>query len=255
MGSLEFNIPSLKIYSNFSLNNINFVVPNKTICALIGNNGSGKTSLINLLVKNQPCKANMIFVNNIDLNKLSYKELSKFVSYVPQINYIYPELSVWDFVSIGRLPHTNFLGFLTKKDKKIINNVLDLLKINHLASCKISQLSGGQLQKIIVANALVQETSIVVFDEPLNHLDLKSQEELCLLIKNLRDQFEKTILVVLHDIEIAANLADKIVIVNNGKTPIIGAPINVITSENIKAYFGVNRIVKKVNNKIIIVEN
>ncbi|WP_033160071.1 ABC transporter ATP-binding protein [Mycoplasmoides alvi] len=252
MNDLVFSINNLRIYPHFNLQNIKFSILQNNICAFIGNNGAGKSSLINLLVKNCHLQNENIFIKNKDLNKISYKELSKLISYVPQINNIYHELSVWDFIAIGRLPHTNFLGFLTKNDKEIIKTISKLLKIDALFELKINQLSGGQLQKVIIANALVQETPIIVLDEPLNHLDLQSQEDMLILIKKLKNDFNKTIIIVLHDIEIAANLADQIVVFYNGSVPLIGKPIDIITSENIKKYFNVDKKIILIKDKFVI---
>ncbi|WP_036448904.1 ABC transporter ATP-binding protein [Mycoplasmoides pirum] len=249
MKNIKINISYLKMYSFFELKNINLEIKKNSICSWIGNNGSGKTTLINLLIKNYKCENNMIFIDDLDINKFSYKNLSKFISYVPQINSIYPELSVWDFVCIGRLPYTNFLGFLKKEDKKIINEILETLNILDLKDRKIGSLSGGQKQKVIIANALVQETPIIILDEPLNHLDVEAQDEIIKLILELKNKLFKTIIVVLHNFEIAANISDYIACFFQGSIPLYGTPKEVITSENIKKYFGVNRTIYIENNK------
>lgn len=251
MSYIKIDIDNQYISDKFSLKNIHFSIDKNSICVFIGNNGAGKTSLINLLIKNYKLN-DSIYIDNKNLNKISYKDLSKYISYVPQINSIYNELTVWDFVSIGRLPQTNFLGFLTKKDKDIINDVLNDLKISEFKNNFISHLSGGQRQKVIIANALVQQTPIMIFDEPLNFFDLEAQDDIYKLIKKLK-KANKTIIIVLHDIEIAANLADKIVIFYNGTTPCIGNPQNVITTENIKKYFNVDRKIY-IQDQIIKVE-
>ena len=211
MSYISIKINQFKISNTFALSNVNFDIAKGSICTLIGNNGSGKTSFLNLLVKNHKLSKDMIYLDKQDLADLSFKSLSKYLAYVPQNNLIYPEVSVIDFISMGRLPHTNFLGVLSRKDKAIIDDVIDELKITHLKQQTFGSLSGGQRQKVIIANALVQETPIIILDEPLNFLDLKASDEICELIKHLKYQFNKTIILVLHEIQIAANLADQLI--------------------------------------------
>ncbi|WP_027119665.1 ABC transporter ATP-binding protein [[Mycoplasma] testudinis] len=250
--AISIDIPFLKISDRFNLSNIKFEIPDKKVTALVGNNGTGKTTLLNCLVKNQKIKKNQILIDGNDITKISYKMLAKQIAFIPQINDIFKDISAYDYLSMGRLPHTNFLGILNKNDRKIINDVITELKIEKIVTQPIGKLSGGERQKIIIGNALVQQTPIIVLDEPLSYLDLKSKEEIIGLISQFSKIHQKTIVIVIHELELAANIADQIVVFYDGKTSLIGEPKNVITSTNIKKYFGVEKQVKFENNKFYI---
>ncbi len=250
MLSVRFNIPRLKVHPGFDLSDVSFAIAENEICAWIGNNGSGKTSLINVLTKNAKAKDGMVFLGGTDLNRIACRRLAQYVSYVPQINEIYGELSVHDFVSVGRLPHTNFMGRLTKEDKAIVARALADLGIERLRDRRIGELSGGQRQKAIIASALAQQTPLVVLDEPLNHLDAAAKDGVIALIGDLKSRWDKTVIVALHDFEVAANLADKVACFHGGSVRAFGAPKDVITPENLKRYFGVDRTVDSSGGKI-----
>lgn len=250
MSLIRFNIDKINISNSFKLSNINFEISKNSICSFIGNNGAGKSSLLNLIIKNRKIPNNNILINNEDLNNISYKKLSLKMSFIPQINSIYEELLVYDFVAMGRIPHTNTFGILKKEDKKIIDEVFQLLNIEKFKNDYFGTLSGGERQKVIIANALVQETPIIIMDEPLTYLDLKAKDEIIKIINDLKNKYKKTIIMAIHELEIAANISDQIVIFYNGTTPVQGKPLEVITDANLLNYLGVNRKITVENKQI-----
>lgn len=251
MSLIKININQINISNSFKLNNINFEINENAICSFIGNNGAGKSSLLNLIIKNRKIpNNNNIWINNEDINNISYKKLSLKISFIPQINSIYEELLVYDFVAMGRIPHTNTFGILKKEDKKIIDEVFHLLNIEKFKNNYFGTLSGGERQKVIIANALVQQTPIIVMDEPLTYLDLKAKDEIINIINDLKNKYKKTIVMAIHELEIAANISDQIVIFYNGTTPISGKPIEVINDANLLNYLGVKRKVTVENKQI-----
>lgn len=247
---IKVNINKINISNSFKLSNINFEILENSICSFVGNNGAGKSSLLNLIVKNHKVPNNNIWINDEDLNNISYKKLSLRIAFIPQINSIYEELLVYDFVAMGRIPHTNTFGILKKEDKKIIDEVFDLLKIEKFKNNYFGSLSGGERQKVIIANALVQETPIIIMDEPLTYLDLKAKDEIINIITDLKNKYNKTIIMAIHELEIAANISDQIVIFYKGTTPTFGKPLEVINDINLLNYLGVKRKVTIENKQI-----
>lgn len=250
MNLIKISINKINISNNFKLNNINFNISENSICSLIGNNGAGKSSLLNLIIKNHKIPNNNIWINDEDLNHISYKKLSLKISFVPQINNVYEELLVYDFVAMGRIPHTNTFGILKKEDKQVIDEVFHILNIEKFKNNYFGSLSGGERQKVIIANALVQQTPIIIMDEPLTYLDLKAKDEIIDIIKDLKNKYKKTIIMAIHELEIAANISDQIVIFYNGTTPVSGKPLEVITDINLLNYLGVKRKVSVENKQI-----
>lgn len=246
---IEFKINHLKINDKFSLNNVNFSIYENKINTIIGKNGSGKSSILNLLVKNYKLDNNDLFIDNKDINKISYKELSHLISFIPQINTIHEEMLVYDYLELCRSIYANFLGFLSKKEKNKIIEVTTKLQISNLIYKTFKELSGGERQKVLISGCLVQDTPIIVMDEPLTYLDLNNQIEILDLIKSLKNDYSKTIILVLHELEYAYNVSDQLTLMNNGNLVCSNIPKNVLTTENMKKYLNINASFKIVENK------
>lgn len=244
---LEIKINELKINKQFCLKEIEFSITNNEIVVIVGQNGSGKSSLIKSIIKENNVKNDMVLLQNKDINKISFKELSFLVSYVPQINNLSNEMLVYDYLELSRSMYANFLGFLNNKEKAKILEVAKQLNIENLLYQKFEALSGGQRQKIVVASCLVQNTPIIIMDEPLTYLDINNQIEMVKLIKELKNQFQKTIIIVLHELELAFNLADKVLLLNNGKQIMFDIPDKVFSKNNLKKYFNVDACFKKID--------
>lgn len=248
-------IASLPTARNFTLQKVHFVIQPKSLCALIGQNGAGKSSLLNCLVKNNPVKRQQIWFDNQDLFKLNVSELGKYIAYVPQENNIYSQTLVRDYVALGRMPHLNWLGWLRKKDHAIINAALHATQTTQLQNRLISTLSGGQKQRVILASALAQDAPIIVLDEPLTGLDLAAQDEIATLLKKLVKEHHKTIIVAIHELDWAVRIADQIAWLHQGTLVACGTPKAVVTAEHIQRYFGVKReVIVDANNNLRIIK-
>ena len=245
----QFNIDSLKINNGFNLNNINLNIYENQINTIIGKNGSGKSTLLSIMTKYLKPKKNQLIIEQKDILDINYKKLSKLVSIAPQINNIYEDMLVYDYLELSRSPYANFLGFLNKEDKNKILEIAKTLKIEHLLYKKFNELSGGERQKIVLSSCLIQDTKIIIMDEPLTFLDLKNQLEIIELIQDLKNKYNKTIILVLHELEFAFNISDFISIIDNGTIVLSDKPINVLTNQNMKNYFNIDANFKLVDKK------
>lgn len=169
----------------------------------------------------------------------SSKELAKRLAYVPQILDFPKNIKVYDFVKLGRFPHAK-LGMSQKQENEIIMQALETVEMSDFSDVYLEDLSGGQQQRCLIAMALAQDTNTIVLDEPTNHLDIKSQLEIIDLLHRLNHQLNKTIILVIHDLNYSIRYANKLLVLKHGKCVAFGDCQNVITEELIKDVFEVN---------------
>jgi len=190
--------------------NLNIDLNAGNLVCLLGKNGIGKSTLLRTLTKVQPSLEGEIFINSNNLEKLNYKGFSKMVSLVLTERLPDNSLTVFELVALGRQPYTNWIGYLTTEDLQIIDDAFEKTATKHLINSKCYELSDGQLQKVLVARALTQNTPIIVLDEPTAHLDIHHTIETFTLLKKLAKNFNKTVIVSTHEINLALQLADEL---------------------------------------------
>ena len=235
--NLTYQVKDKKI-----LDDINLLIKSKEKIALIGPNGSGKTTLLRHLYKDINVSEGRILLDNQSIGKMKRNSYSKKVAVVSQENYNnYNGFSSKDVVMMGRYPYKGFFNDYDSDDKKIVEKCLMKVGMLHEKNREFSSLSGGEKQRVLIARAFSQESEIIILDEPINHLDIKYQIELMKLLKTI----DKTVIMSLHNIEIALNWCDKAILLNKGKLMDFGKPLDVITEKNIKNVF-------EVDSKIII---
>lgn len=197
---------------------LNLTIKKGEITTLLGKNGCGKSTLIKLLSKNITNYTGNIFLENKELKSYSLKELATKLSIVYQNNITPQEITVFDMVSFARLPYQNI--FFYKQTKEDIEKINFALKETDLIDCKntiVSELSGGQLQRVYIAMCLAQDTEIIILDEPTTFLDIKYQKSIMKLVKRLNQELGLTIIMVLHDINQAITYSDNIVALLDGE--------------------------------------
>jgi iron complex transport system ATP-binding protein len=178
-------------------------------------------------------------INGKDYSEIPRKELSTMVTLVPQNTTIGFPISVFDIVSMGRNPHLGRFEGVRKKDREIIERALQQTNISALKDRNINELSGGEGQLAIIARAIATEASLVLLDEPTSELDVKHTLEIIDILYEFKDQ-GKTILVTIHDLNLARRFCDRITILCRGKLFYSGTPEDAFAEENIKQVFGVN---------------
>ncbi|WP_417875921.1 ABC transporter ATP-binding protein [Winogradskyella sediminis] len=197
--------------------NINFELQKGQLIGLVGANGIGKSTLLRTLIQVQPELSGSISLNGKDLKTTSTLELAKQLSIVLTEPLISKNLSVFELVALGRHPYTNWIGNLTEADITIINKSLDLIKIADLKDKKCYELSDGQLQKVMIARALAQDTDVIVLDEPTSHLDMYHKAYILKLLQRLTKDTGKTILFSSHEIDLAIQLCDTMIVMQKEK--------------------------------------
>ena len=190
--------------------NLNINLKAGNLVCLLGKNGVGKSTLLRTLTQVQPSLKGEIYFDNKKLEQLTNFELAKMVSLVLTERLPDSSLTVFELVALGRQPYTNWLGYLTTEDLNIIQAAFEKTNTKHLMESKCYELSDGQLQKVLIARALAQNTPIIVLDEPTAHLDLHHTINTFSLLKDLASEFKKTIIVSTHEVNLALQIADEL---------------------------------------------
>lgn len=217
------------------LQDVNFNVKKGDLVSILGVNGSGKSTLIKCINCILKYKQGVIQVENRNIKKMKGIEVAQKIGYVPQKSDT-GFLTVFDAVLMGRKPYIKW--DVSKKDIKLTERILKVMGLEAYALRYINELSGGELQKVVIARALVQDPQILLLDEPTSDLDLKNQLEVMNIIKDVCQEHRITSLVVMHDINLALRYSDKFIILKEGRVFSTGGP-EIITSEAIKEAYGV----------------
>ena len=238
-------IKNVECYYNSikALDSITFEVDEGDFVGIVGPNGSGKTTLLRCLSGILKPKVGYVLIDGEDVSILSRREMAKRVGVVPQESYIGFNFKVLDVVLMGRHPHIR--RFESKRDLEIAFRAMEAVKVQHLADRFITNVSGGERRRIIIARALAQEPEILLLDEPTVHLDINHQIEIMELLRKLCDKQGLTVIAVLHDFNLAARYCDSLVMMNRGRIVAIGPCEKVLTSQNIEEAFGVKMIVNR----------
>lgn len=202
----------------------------------MGINGIGKSTLLRTLGAIQPKLAGEIYLNQQLIESYNTKDLSAKVSLVLTEPIASKNLSVIELVALGRQPYTNWLGSLTKTDIVMVKKAVQLLDLEELRYKKCHELSDGQLQRVMIARALAQDTSLILLDEPTTHLDLYHRVEILKLLKSIAHTTNKTVVFTSHEIEMAIQLCDKMLLMDGAKNP-FGTPCELIEKKAFESLF------------------
>jgi iron complex transport system ATP-binding protein len=232
INNLEFGYSSIPV-----LNDVTLKIDGSDFVSIMGPNGVGKSTLIHCINKILTPVSGTVMLDGKDVKDITIKEMAKRIGYVPySANDTFP-LTVVDAVLLGRHPHSKW-GSLNK-DLEIVYDTLKLLGISHLAMRNFNELSAGQHQKVMLARGLVQEPEILLLDEPTSNLDIRHQLEVTKMLKELSAEKKILVIMISHDINIAAKFSDKVILMYQGTIFDAGTPEEVITRENLRKVYGV----------------
>lgn len=186
-----------------------------TFIALLGKNGIGKSTLLRTLSKVQQPISGDVFINQKNIDTLIDKELATSLSLVLTERLPESQLTVFELVALGRQPYTNWIDTLSEEDIQKIHWAIALTEIEHLKNNRFYELSDGQLQRVLIARALAQDTEIIILDEPTTHLDIHHTFKVFSLLKNLVKSTKKTIIISTHKVNLALRLADEFILLSN----------------------------------------
>lgn len=231
------------------IENLNINIPKGKITTILGPNGSGKSTLLSILsTYNKPSKGN-VYIEDKNLNNLKSKEVAKLIATVHQHNESPEDLDVETLVSYGRVPHKKHYKSEKNENEKIINWAISSTNLEDIKNKKVMSLSGGQRQRAFIAMALAQKTDVLLLDEPTTYLDIYHQIEILELVKKLNEEYNMTIVMVLHDINQAIKYSHNIVIMKDGKIIEEGKPQQIINEKTIKNVYNVEGIICNVSKE------
>ena len=230
--SLGFSYPGREVLKEI---NLSFREPG--IIGLIGENGSGKSTLIRCLCGLQTIEKETIFYGGRDLKKIPVDQRARFFSYVPQKPQYSHDMSVYDYLLLGRKPY--FQWRPSESDLQIVDSTVDEFRLADLAFRKLGNLSGGELQKVCIARSFVQDTPIIYLDEPTNNLDIRYQLNLMHLLQKRSRERGTVIVMAVHDLNIAYRFADSLCLMHEGRIFASGHTEDVLTEENLKTAMGI----------------
>lgn len=233
-----------------ALNGTTLEILPREVVAIVGPNGSGKTTLLKTIDGILSPSRGSVYIDNRDIHDYVRRELAKIIGYVPQRIDLTANMVVLDFVLTGRRPYAEFS--YSKVDVAKAFEALRVVKAEHLVFRKLSQLSGGELQRIIIARALAAEPKVLLLDEPTSNLDPRYQVEILKLIRGLAKEGGVAVIMALHDLTHAYRFSDKVVMLKNGDVVVFGSTEDVLTSENIEKVFEVKAKVIKDLKAIVI---
>lgn len=204
---------------------------------ILGPNGSGKTTFIRHLLGLLKTQNGKIHLEEKGLEQYNKKELAKKVSFVPQNTYLEADFSVYDIVAMGRTPYQKRFDNLSKEEKGLIEEAMTLTNTIQFQNKRFNQLSGGEAQRVLVARAIVQDTPWMILDEPISHLDIKHQVELMETLKRLNVEKHKTIIAILHDLNLTSAYCNQVVLMKDGEVYASGETEEVLSRENLRAVY------------------
>lgn len=220
------------------LHDLSFNIEGGDFISILGPNGSGKSTLVNLISKVLKDYRGVIEIEGKDIKKLSSYDVAKIVAVVPQ--YINPgfDFTVFEMIMMGRFPYISRFGTEKKEDFNVVRDIMKRTETSSFAGRRYSELSGGEKQRVIIAQALAQSSSILLLDEPTSHLDINFQIEFMNLFLTLNKQENKTVVGIFHDINLAIQNSRKIMLLNEGRIYNFGSTEEIINRENISRVFG-----------------
>lgn len=233
--NLEVSINKKRI-----LHDISFNVEKGTLLGLIGPNGSGKSTLLKTIASILPTSSGDIFINKKKQIDYKAKSLATQISYVPQETQVNFDFTAWDIVSMGRHVHRSMFDRNNEEDLLFIQRAMKMTETLPHAEKSVLELSSGQRQLVMIAKAFAQDTPIILLDEPISALDIYHQLHILQLLETSCEKEGKTMIVVLHDLNLAARFCHQLLLLKNGRVVKHGSPKEVLTKELLRKVYDVD---------------
>ncbi|MGZ9584880.1 ABC transporter ATP-binding protein [Paenibacillus marinisediminis] len=231
---------SIGYNQQFIVNNLSVAFPNQQITTIIGPNGCGKSTLLKAITRIIPHQSGQVMLDGKSISSENTKELAQKMAILPQSPDSGGGLTVAELVSYGRFPYQKGFGRLTQKDYEVIDWALKVTGTDEFRTRLVDSLSGGQRQRVWIAMALAQETEIIFLDEPTTYLDMAHQLEVLELLQSLNQEQQRTIIMVLHDLNQAARFSDNIIAMKGGHIVKAGTCEEVIQADVLKEVFQID---------------
>lgn len=230
---------------------ISFDVQPGECVGILGNNGAGKSTLITCINQIRTPKSGQVLINGQDIRKLRRNALARKVAYVAQKNEL-TNATVFDCILLGRTPYIKWS--ISQADLEICEETIKALGLSHLKLRNVDQLSGGEMQKVMLARALVQQPELLLLDEPTSNLDPKNQYEMLALVRNIAREKNIAVLIVIHDLNLALRCCDRFYFIKD-HTGFSYGGLETVTEKTIEAVYGIQSQVTNINGKPVVVFN
>lgn len=242
---IEVKNISFSYGGNEVLKNISFKVYPGECVGILGNNGAGKSTLISCLNRIYTPKTGRVYIDKLDLFKMKRQEIARYIAYVPQKNEL-SQMTVFDTVLLGRKPYIKWT--ISQKDIDLCEAMLEKVGMEKFKFRYVNELSGGELQKVILARALVQQPKLLLLDEPTSNLDPRNQHEMLALVQKFVKEQKISALIVIHDLTLALGYCDKFLFIKDGFVYRYGDS-SIITEETISHVYGISSTVTQVKGR------
>lgn len=245
MSGLQTQHLTLNYGEQSIIHNLSFEIPLHKITVLVGANGSGKSTLLRSMARLLKPASGHVLLDDQELQNVPTKEIAKRISILPQ-GPVAPEgITVEQLVKQGRYPYQRWYQQWSEEDEKLVEQALAATQLLQFKDKQLDALSGGQRQRAWIAMTLAQETPIILLDEPTTYLDMTHQIELLDFLFDLNREKKRTIVMVLHDLNLACRYADNLVAIHNQTVAVQGAPESIVTKEMVQEIFGMEAIIEK----------
>jgi iron complex transport system ATP-binding protein len=236
--SFAYPQPERRRERGFSLTGVSFAIAEGEVFGVIGPNSAGKTTLLRLLTRVVAAGAGEVRLDGRAIRLLEHAELARQIAVVPQDAPRPFPFSVEQLVLMGRYPHAPGRFFESERDRSLATAAMEATGVLPLAALPLEQLSGGERQRAMLARALAQQPRLLVLDEPTSHLDLRYQAETAALLQQLNAERGMTVLLVSHDLNLAAEVCDRLLLLGGGRVARVGTPADVLQREVLESVFG-----------------
>jgi iron complex transport system ATP-binding protein len=249
----EIEIDHLSVaFGNASvLEDVTLSVPGAAWVGVIGPNGAGKTTLLRTIA-GFTVFAGDVVVGRRRVTNLSRRDLARLVAYVPQRPTIPVGLTVADYVVMGRTPYIAYFGVESRRDLEIVSDLLGRLGLGALAERELGSLSGGELQRVVLGRALAQQAPVLLLDEPTSALDIGHQQSVLELVDSLRGEQQLTVISAMHDLTLAGQFSDRLVLMGRGRIAAQGPPAEVLTEAAIATHYGARVRVERDGDAVLV---
>lgn len=238
-----------KYGSKTVVDNVSFNIEKGKITSFIGPNGAGKSTVLSMISRIMDKDNGTVIIDGTELEKWNDKELAKKLSILKQSNNINVRLTIREIVSFGRYPHCE--GRLKEEDIKYVDEAISYMELTDIQHRYLDELSGGQRQRAYIAMVLAQNTEYVFLDEPLNNLDMKHSVSMMKVFRRLAEELNKTVVIVMHDINFASVYSDNIVVLKNGKLAKNDTTDKIINKETLEDIYEIDFDIREINGKKI----
>lgn len=252
---LQTNQLSFERSAAFKLHNIDINIQPGEIVSLIGPNGSGKSTLLRVIARLISPDEGAVLLDGEEIVKMKTEDVAKKLAMLPQMNDHQLDLTVRELVEFGRYPHKKRSSRLSAEDEDIIDWALEVTGLTHMSGRVLPAMSGGERQRAWIAMAIAQRPKVLLLDEPTTYLDISHQLEVMELVHELNEKFGMTVVMVLHDINQAAQYSDRLIVLKRGEVHYDGIPQCVMCKEMFESIFEIDADIYRQNGKFFFTPN